>query len=683
MASGQSDVLRLIEEKLSRGLTYHEEYTNLMDYLNGEIETEEILVLKAEANKRLKELEVNIRKECGKWNFINLSKVNNDRIPVTSDRFVHNVVIANNDMPVNNDRIVNNDLIVNNDKIVNNDTVGVNLSKYTDFMSDNAMQCDNANAIENHVPVRLNDDELARNSQLHNMSYDMNSDADFEYDDTSDDTPNEGAGSFLAAKPTACVGEDNVQDDCVIVKEHLKKKVKSKKSINKTSKDGVNKINKNAVKNSNRKSVIPNSNDTKGINKHSFLKNKNVPNNEFEVVGKKRGRKNSSEDNKTPAKKALLPKVTEELKLKNKYSPLNEMETGNAENNAEKELSTSVNKPHKIPPIMLRRIAEYQILLKRINTIQKIKCLAKESGEFVKLFVDTPEEVLKLTKYLEEQQLEFYCVADRTARPVKIVIRGLGKETNTEDIKTELKELKFEVEKVNQLRQFKTKEPLPLFQVHLARTPNVNEIYKVDNLLYHMVTVVKYENKSVRQCFKCQTWQHSADKCHLKPKCVVCAGAHESKNCPNKTATSEEQKLPVKCANCGGQHTASYKGCPKYPKMDGKVKVGGTYADRVRNPIRGTESANPRIVMNQKSSTEANEKKQGNNQTWAGLFGSVPTPPIEGGWKNIIEFIAELGKVLVKIDFPALTEKLKNNGSIVDIIFTIVEKLRGPFPAAT
>ncbi|GBM49299.1 hypothetical protein AVEN_38093-1 [Araneus ventricosus] len=248
------------------------------------------------------------------------------------------------------------------------------------------------------------------------------------------------------------------------------------------------------------------------------------------------------------------------------------METENVENNAANELSTNVNKPHKIPPIVLRRIADYQILLKRINTIQKNKCLAKESGEFVKLFVDTPEEVLKLTKYLEEQELEFYCVADRTARPVKVVIRGLGKETNKEDIKTELKELKFEVEKVNQLRQIKTKEPLPLFQVHLARTPNVNEIYKVDNLLYHIATVVKYENKSVRQCFKCQTWQHSADKCHLKPKCVVCAGAHESKNCPNKTATSEEQKLPVKCANCGDSTQPVTKAALNIRKWTVKLK---------------------------------------------------------------------------------------------------------------
>ncbi|GBN54081.1 hypothetical protein AVEN_140638-1 [Araneus ventricosus] len=309
---------------------------------------------------------------------------------------------------------------------------------------------------------------------------------------------------------------------------------------------------------------------------------------------------------------------------------------------------------------MLRRIAKYQLLLKRINTIQKIKCLAKESGEFVKLFVDTPEEVLKLTKYLEEQQLEFYCVADRMARPVKVIIRGLGKETKTEDIKAELKELKFEVEKVNQLGQFKTKEALPLFQVHLAKTPNVNEIYKLTSLMYHIVTVVKYENKSVRQCFKCQTWQHSDDKCHLKPKCVICAGAHESKNCPNKTATSEEQKLPVKCANCGGQHTASYKGCPKYPKMDNKVKVGGTYAGRVRNPIRGTETASQKIIMNQNSRTEATEHRQVNNQSWAGLFGSVPIPPKEGGWKNIIELIAELGKVLVKIVWQQAKKSLKH-----------------------
>ncbi|GBM54975.1 hypothetical protein AVEN_82524-1 [Araneus ventricosus] len=173
-------------------------------------------------------------------------------------------------MTVNNDRIVNNDMIVNNDRIVSNDIAGVNMSMSNDFMYDNAMQCDNASAIENHVPVRLNDDNtcvLVRNDQSHNMLYDMNSDADIEYDVTSDYTPNKGAGSFIAAKPTACLGEDNVHADCVIVKEQLVKEVKSKKSVNKTSEEGVIKNSKNAVKNGNRKSVIPSSNGTNDINK--------------------------------------------------------------------------------------------------------------------------------------------------------------------------------------------------------------------------------------------------------------------------------------------------------------------------------------------------------------------------------------------------------------------------------
>ena len=39
------------------------------------------------------------------------------------------------------------------------------------------------------------------------------------------------------------------------------------------------------------------------------------------------------------------------------------------------------------------------------------------------------------------------------------------------------------------------------------------------------------------------------------PKCVICAGAHSSKEYSNKTQ--------VRCCNCGGQHTASYAGCQK------------------------------------------------------------------------------------------------------------------------
>ena len=66
---------------------------------------------------------------------------------------------------------------------------------------------------------------------------------------------------------------------------------------------------------------------------------------------------------------------------------------------------------------------------------------------------------------------------------------------------------------------------------------------------------------SVRQCFNCQCFSHSAQNCKSKQKCVICGENHSHKGCPKK-----EAKQP-KCANCSGPHVASYKGCPEYKKQ--------------------------------------------------------------------------------------------------------------------
>ena len=66
---------------------------------------------------------------------------------------------------------------------------------------------------------------------------------------------------------------------------------------------------------------------------------------------------------------------------------------------------------------------------------------------------------------------------------------------------------------------------------------------------------------SVRQCFNCQCFGHSAQNCKSKQKCVICCENHSHKGCPKK-----EAKQP-KCANCSGPHVASYKGCPEYKKQ--------------------------------------------------------------------------------------------------------------------
>ncbi|GBO40718.1 hypothetical protein AVEN_150647-1, partial [Araneus ventricosus] len=109
---------------------------------------------------------------------------------------------------------------------------------------------------------------------------------------------------------------------------------------------------------------------------------------EFTTVQKKR-RRRRSDDTINVNKKVNIPAKNPEIETRNTYDVLQDQKIN--------EDNLTPIPPPKIPPIMLKRIAEYPILLKRINTVKKIKCTAKESGELVKLFVETPDNVRDLT----------------------------------------------------------------------------------------------------------------------------------------------------------------------------------------------------------------------------------------------------------------------------------------------
>ena len=104
-----------------------------------------------------------------------------------------------------------------------------------------------------------------------------------------------------------------------------------------------------------------------------------------------------------------------------------------------------------------------------------------------------------------------------------------------------------------------------MFQLEIS-DPAEAEALLLQNLMCNVTGIVyKVEEfrqpVSVRQCFNCQCFGHSAQNCKSKQKCVICGENHSHKGCPKK-----EAKQP-KCANCSGPHVASYKGCPEYKKQ--------------------------------------------------------------------------------------------------------------------
>ncbi|GBP67561.1 Nucleic-acid-binding protein from transposon X-element [Eumeta japonica] len=72
-----------------------------------------------------------------------------------------------------------------------------------------------------------------------------------------------------------------------------------------------------------------------------------------------------------------------------------------------------------------------------------------------------------------------------------------------------------------------------------------------------------HKKGSPGQCHHCQRYGHASANCHAQPRCVKCLVPHWTKECP---LTKESAEKPS-CVNCGANHTANYKGCPKAPKV--------------------------------------------------------------------------------------------------------------------
>ncbi|GBM30590.1 hypothetical protein AVEN_27621-1 [Araneus ventricosus] len=229
----------------------------------------------------------------------------------------------------------------------------------------------------------------------------------------------------------------------------------------------------------------------------------------YQTQGRKRGRVPSNES--IPSKKLTR---SNSLPLQNKFNALANLP--NTGNNQGPTNEISLTKISKIPPVTLKKPDNYRKLLKQINEKEGMKCNDKEAGEFVKLFCETPRDVRSLVEFLDKSNKEYFVIPGEVVKPIKIVIKGRPNDMDLEEIKTELVNKKFRVEKVNQLKKYKTREPLNIYQIHLFPSDNIKEIYHLTTLSYNNITVEPYENRQHHQCHNCQMWSHGSKNYKFK-----------------------------------------------------------------------------------------------------------------------------------------------------------------------
>ncbi|GFX14575.1 nucleic-acid-binding protein from transposon X-element [Trichonephila clavipes] len=145
---------------------------------------------------------------------------------------------------------------------------------------------------------------------------------------------------------------------------------------------------------------------------------------------------------------------------------------------------------------MLKITDDYRVKMKIVNNCMP-KLRNKMLGEYFKLYCDTHDQFHELNAFLEAQNFEFYSITPKDLRPIKVVIKGLPKDTKTHEIRQDLLDLGLTVDRVSQLTGSITNQSLPVFLATLPRNIDNAKMFKINKLAYITVTIEGYESKGV------------------------------------------------------------------------------------------------------------------------------------------------------------------------------------------
>ncbi|GIY24358.1 nucleic-acid-binding protein from transposon X-element [Caerostris darwini] len=146
-----------------------------------------------------------------------------------------------------------------------------------------------------------------------------------------------------------------------------------------------------------------------------------------------------------------------------------------------------------VRPIMIMKPNDIHSFMQKINNGLKTKITCKLTNQYLKIKLETENLHAISTKYLDSTNIPYYIITSKNLRTVKAVIRGHPINTDLEIIKNELTELIFEIVNFYQLKKRdQARTPMPLFQIQLAPTENIENIWILHNLLYTKINVEKY-----------------------------------------------------------------------------------------------------------------------------------------------------------------------------------------------
>lgn len=293
-------------------------------------------------------------------------------------------------------------------------------------------------------------------------------------------------------------------------------------------------------------------------------------------------------------------------------------------------------KKTKPPPIYIREKSTSRLVNTLIGLIGKdsfhIIPLVRGTINEIKLQTKTEDDYRKVTNYFTAQKIGFYTYQLKSSKGLQVVLKGIESDVTPEEITEALKEKGFYAKNVFNIKN-RNRQPQPLFKIELEpenKPPRKNEvhpIYKLQLLLHRRITVEEpHKRNAPVQCTNCQEYGHTRSYCTLRPVCVVCGDLHDSKQCQ----INKENACEKKCNNCGGNHTANYRGCPIYKELKIRLhkRMNTARAHQGSATLIPSET-NPEVIFSKAASFAPWPTFNTNKTTFANVLKSGMTPPTQ------------------------------------------------------
>lgn len=255
-----------------------------------------------------------------------------------------------------------------------------------------------------------------------------------------------------------------------------------------------------------------------------------------------------------------------------------------------KEPEKQPQKRSKFPPLVVFNTAISKIYdILNVIIPDKKRTSVQLTSHGTKVFVDNIDDYKKLRKFLQESKINYFGHPLEEEALKKFVIYGLHEDTPEEDIREALLVFGIDPIKIANLDIKKKRyDGHATYQLQFRQVQNVTleSLQQVRSIGYLKVRFQEYVGRNTPNvCAKCLYPGHGSDFCGMSPRCIRCGDNHESQKCPLRVDQQDpHSRIPaekVKCANCGGPHTANYKGCPSLKEyMDIQDRV------RKRNALR-------------------------------------------------------------------------------------------------